>query len=188
MRYTSRTRITRFTSDPPRLQSLTLSSSASSTRRSLRAAMPFTLAMAFYRKTPPLRRLVPRPESSLSGPPSVQLSSWATRPKRSRIMIEAGVACVAGYQGEDQSTKTLLREAEGIGFPLMIKAAAGGGGRGMRLVHEAKQLTAAVDLARSEAINAFGSGDLILEKSSSSSSPRRGAGVWRFAWQPGLSG
>ena len=98
------------------------------------------------------------------GPSERAIELMGHKAQAKRIMIEAGVACVAGYQGEDQSTKTLLREAEGIGFPLMIKAAAGGGGRGMRLVHEAKQLTAAVDQARSEAINAFGSGDLILER------------------------
>ena len=51
-----------------------------------------------------------------------------------RRMLEAGVPCVPGYQGADQSDAALAREAERIGFPVMVKAAAGGGGRGMRLV------------------------------------------------------
>ena len=98
------------------------------------------------------------------GPSGRAIGLMGDKAQAKRIMIDAGVACVPGYQGEDQTTKTFIREAEGIGFPIMIKAAAGGGGRGMRLVQNSEQLKAAVDLARSEAINAFGSGDLILEK------------------------
>ena len=55
-----------------------------------------------------------------------------------RRMLEAGVPCVPGYQGADQSDAVLTREAERIGFPVMVKAAAGGGGRGMRLVADKK--------------------------------------------------
>ncbi|UYV35667.1 acetyl-CoA carboxylase biotin carboxylase subunit [Rhodobacteraceae bacterium D3-12] len=79
-------------------------------------------------------------------------------------MHDAGVPCIPGYQGEDQSDDALLAEAERIGFPLMIKAAAGGGGRGMRLVADTKDVVAALASARSEAESAFGSGELILEK------------------------
>ena len=53
-----------------------------------------------------------------------------------RAMIKAGVPCVPGYQDDDQSDKLLIAEAKKIGVPLMVKAAAGGGGRGMRLVHD----------------------------------------------------
>ncbi|MDX9664507.1 acetyl/propionyl/methylcrotonyl-CoA carboxylase subunit alpha [Pseudomonas sp. P5_152] len=79
-------------------------------------------------------------------------------------MLAAGVPCIAGYQGAEQDDQTLAREAERIGYPLMIKASAGGGGRGMRLVHEADQLVAQLRTARSEALNAFGSAELILEQ------------------------
>ncbi len=79
-------------------------------------------------------------------------------------MIAAGVPCIPGYEGEDQSEGTLAKEAARIGYPVMVKAAAGGGGRGMRLVHEAAAFEEAVRSARSEAENAFGSGELILEK------------------------
>ncbi|MBX9404108.1 acetyl/propionyl/methylcrotonyl-CoA carboxylase subunit alpha [Pseudomonas baetica] len=79
-------------------------------------------------------------------------------------MLEAGVPCIAGYQGAEQGDSTLLREAERIGYPLMIKASAGGGGRGMRLVHDASQLPAQLRTARSEALNGFGSDELILEQ------------------------
>jgi geranyl-CoA carboxylase alpha subunit len=79
-------------------------------------------------------------------------------------MIDAGVPCIPGYQDADQSDQTLLAKAEEIGFPLMVKASAGGGGRGMRLVFEHSQLAEQIRTARSEAETAFGSGELILER------------------------
>jgi geranyl-CoA carboxylase alpha subunit len=79
-------------------------------------------------------------------------------------MLEAGVPCIPGYEGAAQDDETLSREAARIGYPLMIKASAGGGGRGMRLVHESGELLAQIRTARSEAQNAFGSGELILER------------------------
>lgn len=79
-------------------------------------------------------------------------------------MLEAGVPCIPGYEGADQDEATLTREAERIGYPLMIKASAGGGGRGMRLVTDSRDLAAQIRTARSEAQNAFGSGELILER------------------------
>ncbi|MBP7178343.1 MAG: acetyl/propionyl/methylcrotonyl-CoA carboxylase subunit alpha [Moraxellaceae bacterium] len=79
-------------------------------------------------------------------------------------MIEAKVPCVPGYEGIDQADATFIQHAARIGFPVMVKASAGGGGRGMRLVNSADELPAALSTARSEAQNAFGSGELILEK------------------------
>ena len=79
-------------------------------------------------------------------------------------MIEAGVPCIPGYEGEDQSDATLLKEAERIGLPLMIKASAGGGGRGMRVVSDASEIPAQLKSARQEAKSAFGSDELILER------------------------
>jgi geranyl-CoA carboxylase alpha subunit len=81
-----------------------------------------------------------------------------------RRMIEAGVPCVPGYQGADQSDAHLEQEARKIGLPVMVKAAAGGGGRGMRLVERDGDLLEAIRTARAEAESAFGSGELILEK------------------------
>ncbi|MCX7234480.1 MAG: ATP-grasp domain-containing protein, partial [Burkholderiales bacterium] len=79
-------------------------------------------------------------------------------------MLAAGVRCVPGYQGEAQSDASLLAEAIKIGLPVMVKAASGGGGRGMRLVQEAADLPAAIQSARSESVNAFGDGQLLIEK------------------------
>src|SRR6185295_7337746 len=69
-----------------------------------------------------------------------------------------------GYAGDDQSDDRFASEAERIGFPLMVKAAAGGGGRGMRRVEQASALRAALASARSEAAAAFGSAELLIER------------------------
>lgn len=98
------------------------------------------------------------------GPSTHAIDLMGDKAKSKRAMIEAGVPCIPGYQGEDQDTATLSAEGGRLGYPLMIKAAAGGGGRGMRLIHSDAGMEDAIDAARSEAINAFGSGDLILEK------------------------
>lgn len=98
------------------------------------------------------------------GPPPFSIEAMGDKAQAKRIMIEAGVPCVPGYEGEDQSEACFIKAAENIGYPIMVKASAGGGGRGMRQVFEAKELTAAIDLAKSEAANAFGNDKLILEK------------------------
>ncbi len=97
--------------------------------------------------------------------PSVAAIELMGSKRRSKIaMLDAGVPCIAGYQGAEQDDVTLLREAERIGYPLMIKASAGGGGRGMRLLHDGSDLPAQLRTARSEALNGFGSDELILEQ------------------------
>lgn len=98
------------------------------------------------------------------GPTPDAIHAMGNKAAAKRLMIAARVPCVPGYEGADQSDETLVKEAERIGFPLMVKAAAGGGGRGMRLVTDAKDIAKAITAARSEATNAFGSGELILEK------------------------
>lgn len=85
--------------------------------------------------------------------------------RQSKIaMIAAGVPCIPGYEGADQDEEVLKKAAIEIGMPVMLKASAGGGGRGMRLVNDAKDLDELIKSARSEALNAFGSGELIIEK------------------------
>ena len=98
------------------------------------------------------------------GPTAKSIRAMGSKSAAKDLMEKAGVPTTPGYQGADQSDATLTREAERIGFPVMVKAAAGGGGRGMRLVRAKQDLAAALSGARAEAENAFGSGELILEK------------------------
>jgi geranyl-CoA carboxylase alpha subunit len=98
------------------------------------------------------------------GPPAKAIYLMGNKAEAKRLMIAAQVPCVPGYEGEDQADETLIGAANDIGYPIMVKAAAGGGGRGMRLVPDAADLPAALALARSEAASAFGSDALIIEK------------------------
>ncbi|PTT24885.1 acetyl/propionyl/methylcrotonyl-CoA carboxylase subunit alpha [Pseudomonas sp. HMWF021] len=98
------------------------------------------------------------------GPSAEAIELMGSKRLSKIAMLDAGVPCIAGYQGAEQDDATLLREAERIGYPLMIKASAGGGGRGMRLVHSSEDLPAQLRTARSEALNGFGSDELILEQ------------------------
>ena len=98
------------------------------------------------------------------GPGPEAIRALGNKARAKQMAAARGIPCLPGYQGEDQSEERLLAAAEALGFPLMVKAAAGGGGRGMRLVTEAERLPAALRTARSEAEAAFGSGELLLER------------------------
>lgn len=98
------------------------------------------------------------------GPTASAIELMGSKRLSKIAMIEAGVPCVPGYEGDRQDLEYLAAQAEQIGFPIMAKASAGGGGRGMRLVQQSSELIEALQTARSEAENAFGSGELILEK------------------------
>ena len=98
------------------------------------------------------------------GPPPAAMRAMGDKAAAKRRMLEAGVPCAPGYLGQDASDERLTAEAERLGLPLLVKAVAGGGGRGMRLVHRFDDLPAALAGARREAISAFGDGTLMLER------------------------
>ncbi len=98
------------------------------------------------------------------GPSPEAIRAMGNKAGAKDIMQKAGVPCVPGYQGADQSDVAMLAEAKKIGFPVMIKAVAGGGGRGMRLVADAAAFPDALRSARSEAQGAFGDPTVILER------------------------
>ena len=98
------------------------------------------------------------------GPSPEAIRAMGNKAGAKDIMQKAGVPCVPGYQGAEQSDAVMLAEAKKIGFPVMIKAVAGGGGRGMRLVADAAAFPDALRSARSEAQGAFGDPTVILER------------------------
>jgi geranyl-CoA carboxylase alpha subunit len=98
------------------------------------------------------------------GPSPNAIKAMGNKAGAKEIMQAAGVPCVSGYQGGDQSDAVMLAEAQQIGFPVMIKAVAGGGGRGMRLVPNAAAFPDLLRSARSEAQSAFGDPTVILER------------------------
>jgi geranyl-CoA carboxylase alpha subunit len=98
------------------------------------------------------------------GPPPAAIRAMADKAAARRLMRDAGVPVAPGCDAADAGDATLAREAERIGFPVMVKAAAGGGGRGMRRVASAAELHAALASARAEAEATFGDGTLFIEK------------------------
>jgi geranyl-CoA carboxylase alpha subunit len=98
------------------------------------------------------------------GPSPDAIKAMGNKAGAKEIMHAAGVPCVPGYQGADQSDAVMLAEAQKIGFPVMIKAVAGGGGRGMRLAPDAAAFPDLLRSARSEAQSAFGDASVILER------------------------
>ncbi|MGN6528217.1 MAG: acetyl/propionyl/methylcrotonyl-CoA carboxylase subunit alpha [Burkholderiaceae bacterium] len=98
------------------------------------------------------------------GPPAAAIEAMGDKAGAKRRMIAAGVPCVPGYLGDDPSDAAFAAEAQRVGFPLLVKAVAGGGGRGMRLVQAANELGEALAGARREAAAAFGDGALMLER------------------------
>ncbi len=98
------------------------------------------------------------------GPPPDAMRAMGDKARARQRMAASGVPVLPGYDGEDQARETLRREAHAIGWPLMVKATAGGGGRGMRLVTQPEQLDTALDSAQAEAQAAFGEPRLLLER------------------------
>ncbi len=98
------------------------------------------------------------------GPPASAITAMGDKALAKKRMLEAGVPCAPGYLGADQSDAVLTTEAKKLGYPLLVKAVAGGGGRGMRLVRSDAELQQGIEGARREATSAFGDGTLMLER------------------------
>ena len=118
----------------------------------------------FLSENPDFARACNKAGLEFIGPSPEAIELMGNKAEAKRRMIAAGLPCVPGYQGQAQDDDTFIESAAAIGFPIMVKAAAGGGGRGMRLVNNPAELPNALRLARSEAENSFGSVELILEK------------------------
>lgn len=101
---------------------------------------------------------------TLIGPSPEAMTLMGSKIAAKATMDQAGVPTVPGYYGEDQSLETLKREAQRIGFPLLLKASAGGGGKGMRVVRALAELETALAAAQREARNAFGDDAVFLER------------------------
>ena len=98
------------------------------------------------------------------GPPPSAIKAMGLKAESKRLMGLAGVPLVPGYHGADQDTALLQREADAIGYPVLIKASAGGGGKGMRVVESAADFAAALASCKREAINSFGDDAVLIEK------------------------
>ena len=98
------------------------------------------------------------------GPPPSAIKAMGLKAESKQLMETAGVPLVPGYHGADQSPELLKREADRIGYPVLIKASAGGGGKGMRAVEKSEDFDAALASCKREAINSFGNDNVLVEK------------------------
>nr|MCH9690805.1 ATP-grasp domain-containing protein [Gammaproteobacteria bacterium] len=98
------------------------------------------------------------------GPPATAIEAMGSKSAAKRIMEAAGVPLVPGYHGDAQDAAMLERQAERIGYPVLLKATAGGGGKGMRRVDRVDEFAAALAAAKREAQNAFGDDLMLLER------------------------
>ncbi|HHX8520656.1 TPA: acetyl/propionyl/methylcrotonyl-CoA carboxylase subunit alpha [Vibrio diabolicus] len=98
------------------------------------------------------------------GPSTSAIEAMGSKSQAKAIMSEANVPLVPGYHGTDNSVEHLLAEAEKIGYPVMLKATQGGGGKGMRVVNSAAEMPLAIDGAQREALSSFGDKQLLIEK------------------------
>jgi 3-methylcrotonyl-CoA carboxylase alpha subunit len=98
------------------------------------------------------------------GPPPSAIQAMGLKAESKQLMEKAGVPLVPGYHGHDQDPALLQREADRIGYPVLIKASAGGGGKGMRVVEKSADFAAALASCQREAINSFGDDAVLIEK------------------------
>ncbi|WP_427969957.1 biotin carboxylase N-terminal domain-containing protein, partial [Altererythrobacter sp.] len=98
------------------------------------------------------------------GPKPESIEAMGLKDAAKKLMREAGVPVTPGYEGEDQSVERLTKEADAIGYPVLIKAVAGGGGKGMRKVDDAKNFVEALESCKREAKASFGNDEVLLEK------------------------
>ncbi|MBL8394177.1 MAG: acetyl/propionyl/methylcrotonyl-CoA carboxylase subunit alpha [Candidatus Accumulibacter sp.] len=98
------------------------------------------------------------------GPPAAAIRAMGSKSAAKTLMGAAGVPLTPGYHGEQQDPVFLLRQADAIGYPVLIKATAGGGGKGMRLVERSEDFAAALASCQREASSSFGSGVVLIEK------------------------
>ena len=98
------------------------------------------------------------------GPPASAIKDMGLKAESKQLMEKAGVPLVPGYHGSDQDPALLQREADRIGYPVLIKASAGGGGKGMRAVERSEDFAAALESCKREAINSFGDDAVLVEK------------------------
>jgi 3-methylcrotonyl-CoA carboxylase alpha subunit len=118
----------------------------------------------FLSERAPFAQMVHDAGKLFVGPPPAAMAAMGSKIEAKRRVRAFDVPTVPGYDGDDQSPATLRKEAQRVGFPLLIKASAGGGGRGMRVVEAATEFDEALEAAKREALSAFGDDAVLLER------------------------
>ena len=98
------------------------------------------------------------------GPPAAAIRAMGSKSAAKTLMEKAGVPLVPGYHGEQQDASFLHQQADQMGYPVLLKASSGGGGKGMRIVQNSADFMAALDSCKREALNSFGDDKILIEK------------------------
>ena len=130
-------------------------------RAARRRSIPATASCPRTRTS---RGLARRPDVVFIGPPASAIEAMGSKSAAKALMEKAGVPLVPGYHGDAQDAATLAKEADRIGYPVLIKASAGGGGKGMRVVEKAADFADALAAAKREAASSFGDDRVLIEK------------------------
>eukprot|EP00794_Sanderia_malayensis_P011196 gene11196-12371_t len=118
----------------------------------------------FLSEKPEFADLCQQEDIIFMGPPSSAIRDMGIKSTSKAIMSSAGVPIIEGYHGEEQSEEYLRKEAERIGYPVMLKAVRGGGGKGMRIAMRPEDFSSALDSAKTESLNSFGDDNMLVEK------------------------
>lgn len=118
----------------------------------------------FLSERAPFANALEKAGVKLIGPPVSAMEAMGDKKTSKEIMEKAGIPLIPGYHGDNQEASLLKDEAKKIGFPVLIKASAGGGGKGMRIVEELSLFDEALESAKREALNAFGDDKVLIEK------------------------
>ena len=118
----------------------------------------------FLSENPDFARCVAEAGLILIGPPAAAIDAMGSKSAAKTLMEQAGVPLVPGYHGREQALEAFISAANSIGYPVLLKASAGGGGKGMKVVNSEAELADAVQSAQREALAAFGDNQLLLEK------------------------
>ena len=159
----------------------------SSMPRNARARRPFIRVTGFSRRTPSSLPPARAPASCSSGRTPEAIAAMGSKSAAKALMEKAGVPLTPGYHGDRQEPDYLLKQAESIGFPVLIKAVAGGGGKGMRRVDRAADFAAALASCQREAAASFKDDRVLVEKYLTARAAHRSAGVRRQPRQCRLS-
>ncbi|MCF8060111.1 MAG: ATP-grasp domain-containing protein [Bacteriovoracaceae bacterium] len=118
----------------------------------------------FLSERAPFAKALKEAGVELIGPPTAAMEAMGDKKTSKEIMEKAGIPLIPGYHGDNQESDFLAKEAVKIGFPILIKASAGGGGKGMRIVEKDSEFQEALESAKREAMNAFGDDKVLIEK------------------------
>ena len=126
--------------------------------------MLYILAMAFYRRMRALPRHAKSRNLIFVGPPADAIRAMGSKSAAKQIMEQAGVPLLPGYHGDNQDLGTLKGAADNMGYPVLLKAVSGGGGKGMRRVNTGEEFEAALATAKREAMSSFADDVMLVEK------------------------